>query len=77
MDYTKFLKMRELFAHDELGKYKHFKGGVYEVMDLAFHTETEEPMVVYQDADGIVFVRPYHKFFSTVDGSQRRFTKIK
>ena len=30
------------------GKYRHFKGNEYEVLCVAKHSETEEPMVVYR-----------------------------
>jgi len=30
------------------GRYRHFKGGEYEVRFIARDTETEEPVVVYQ-----------------------------
>lgn len=30
------------------GRYRHFKGGEYEVLFIALDTETEEPVVVYQ-----------------------------
>ena len=29
------------------GQYRHFKGGEYELMGIAKHSETLEPMVVY------------------------------
>ena len=34
------------------GRYRHFKGGEYEVLGLATHSETEEPMVVYRPLYG-------------------------
>ena len=30
------------------GRYRHFKGNEYEVIAIARHSETEEPMVVYK-----------------------------
>ena len=30
------------------GKYRHFKGGEYELVGVARHSETLEPMVVYR-----------------------------
>lgn len=32
----------------KLGKYRHFKGGIFEVIGLARHSETLELMVVYR-----------------------------
>lgn len=31
-----------------LGRYRHFKGKEYEVIGIAAHSETMEPMVVYR-----------------------------
>ena len=40
-------------------KYCHYKGGTYEVISLAQHTETQEKMVVYKSINfGTVYVRP-------------------
>ena len=42
------------------GKYRHFKGGEYELIGIAKHSETLEPMVVYKAlyGDGGLWVRP-------------------
>lgn len=41
-------------------KYQHFKGNLYEVIGIATHSETREPMVVYKAlyGDGGLWVRP-------------------
>ena len=64
-----------------LGKYRHFKGGEYEVIGLARHSETLEPMVVYLSLYGErgLWVRPAQMWNETVerDGkTYRRFTYI-
>ena len=43
-----------------LGRYRHFKGNPYEVIAIALHSETEEPMVVYKALYGEqgIWVRP-------------------
>lgn len=42
------------------GRYRHFKGKEYEVLSIASHSETMEPMVVYRAlyGEGGVWVRP-------------------
>ena len=44
----------------KLGKYRHFKGNEYRVIGIASHSETLEPMVVYQAlyGEGGLWVRP-------------------
>jgi len=44
----------------KLGRYRHFKGKEYRLLYLAQHSETMEPMVVYQAlyGEGGVWVRP-------------------
>jgi hypothetical protein len=51
-----------------LGRYRHYKGGEYEVIGVARHSETHEPLVVYRplyNATGW-WVRPHAMFFETV-----------
>ena len=64
-----------------LGKYRHFKGNEYEVIGMANHSETMEPMVVYRAlyGDGGLWVRPASMWNETIerDGQTfRRFTFI-
>ena len=42
------------------GKYRHFKGNEYELLGIARHSETMEPMVVYRALYGEkgLWVRP-------------------
>ena len=42
------------------GKYRHFKGNLYEVIGIASHSETLDPMVVYRALYGEhgLWVRP-------------------
>ena len=44
----------------EKGIYKHYKGNLYEVIDIANHSETLEKMVVYRAlyGEGELWVRP-------------------
>ena len=51
-----------------LGRYRHYKGGEYEVIGVARHSETLEPLVVYRplyNASGL-WVRPHAMFFGDV-----------
>ena len=51
------------------GRYRHYKGNNYEVIGIARHSETLEPMVVYRAlyGDGGVWVRPAEMWNETVD----------
>lgn len=54
------------------GKYRHFKGKEYEVVDIARHSETLEEVVIYKalyEGDypyGSLWVRPLKMFLETV-----------
>lgn len=50
-------------------RYRHFKGGVYVVTDIAVHSESEEPMVIYKNFNNpdLVWCRPLNMFLSEVD----------
>jgi hypothetical protein len=64
-----------------LGRYRHHKGNEYEVLGIARHSETLEPMVLYRPLDGRAqwWVRPHAMFFEAVEvaGQLRpRFERI-
>ena len=48
--------------------YKHFKGHIIKVLEIAKHTETEELMVIYEhQGTNVIWARPYDMFISKVD----------
>lgn len=49
--------------------YRHFKGDLYLVEDIVYHSETKEKMVLYRAlyGNGNRYVRPYDMFASKVD----------
>ena len=49
--------------------YKHFKGDLYLVLDIAIDSETNKKMVVYRAlySENTLFVRDYDMFLSEVD----------
>jgi hypothetical protein len=63
------------------GRYRHYKGGQYEVVGVARHSETLEPMVIYRplyNQSGL-WIRPHAMFFGQVDFEgkvQPRFAPI-
>lgn len=50
-------------------RYRHFKGGIYLVTDIAVHSETAKLMVIYKtfDEPNLVWARPLDMFLSEVD----------
>lgn len=51
------------------GRYRHYKGRDYDVIGVARHSETMEPVMVYRllYGEGALWVRPYAMFVETVD----------
>jgi len=62
----------------KIGRYRHFKGNEYEVLYLAKHSETLEPMVVYRALYGEhgVWVRPAHMWNETVERDGKTFVRF-
>lgn len=63
-------KTANFYKETMVGKrYRHFKGGIYIVTDIAVHSETEGLMVVYKSFNEptLTWVRPLSMFVSEVD----------
>jgi hypothetical protein len=63
------------------GRYRHYKGGEYDVYGVARHSETEELLVVYRPCYGAreLWVRPLAMFLEYVPvegGDVPRFERI-
>lgn len=64
------------------GIYKHYKGNLYEVLDIATHSETGEKLVVYRALYGEygVWIRPLVMFVEEIEvegGKVKRFELVK
>jgi hypothetical protein len=65
----------------ELGHYRHYKGGEYEVTGVVRHSESLEPLVLYRPLynDSGMWVRPFAMFLEPVQHagrSQPRFSLV-
>lgn len=60
------------------GRYRHYKGNDYLVIDVARHSETEEEMVVYRQDYGErgLWVRPKDMFLETVEVEGREIPRF-
>lgn len=63
------------------GRYRHYKGGEYEVLFIAKNSETLEDTVIYRAlyGEGTVWARPAYMWNETVNvngETVKRFTKI-
>jgi hypothetical protein len=47
-------------------RYRHYKGGIYELVCEAVLEADHTPVMVYRGQDGAVWVRPRSAFFETV-----------
>ncbi len=60
-------------------RFRHYKGGLYELVCEATLESDLTPMIVYRAADGSVWIRPKDVFFQLieVDGKTvQRFTPL-
>lgn len=60
------------------GKYRHFKGNMYEVVGVAKHSETLEEMVVYRAlyGDGSLWVRPASMWDEVIEREGKVFKRF-
>lgn len=60
------------------GKYRHYKGPLYEVIDVARHSETEEELVVYRTlyGDFSLWVRPLEMFTEEIEYEGKRVKRF-
>ena len=57
-----------------LGRYRHYKGGEYELVGVVRHSETLEALALYRplyNTSGL-WVRPYAMFFEEIEHEGRR-----
>lgn len=71
-----------MIKYPEIGKlYKHYKGGIYEVITIAKHSETDEVLVIYKSIHfGIIYARPLAMWFEKITIDEKyeasRFTLL-
>lgn len=60
------------------GRYRHFKGNDYNLLYVARHSETLEPLVVYQAlyGEGGVWVRPAAMWNESVERDGKSFPRF-
>lgn len=57
------------------GIYKHYKGDLYIVEDIAYNSENKEKLVIYRAlyGDNILWARPYNMFFDEVNKNGQKY----
>ena len=64
-----------------VGRYRHYKGHLYDLIGVVRHSETLEPLALYRPllGDSTLWVRPWAMFFETVviaGIEQARFARV-
>ena len=57
------------------GIYRHYKGNLYMVEDIIYHSETGEKMIAYRALydDHKLWCRPYNMFFDEVNKNGQKY----
>lgn len=51
--------------------YRHYKGGLYEFISMAIHSETKEELVIYKSIHyGTVHARPLEQWFQEIPDTE-------
>ena len=60
------------------GRYRHFKGGEYEVLGIARHSETLEEFVVYRAVSGEhgLWIRPAAMFLEEIERDGKKMPRF-
>ena len=58
------------------GVYKHYKGDLYLVEDIGYHSETEEKLVIYRAlyGDNKLWCRPYDMFLEELSSEKQKLS---
>ncbi len=59
-------------------KFRHYKGGLYEILcEAKLESDPSVTMIVYQsDVDGLIWTRPRDVFFETVEHDGKRVPRF-
>ena len=72
------MEYKEAVQTNQPGRYRHCKGNAYEVIGIARHSETEEPMVVYRAlyGEGGLWVRPADMWNEAVERDGKTYKRF-
>lgn len=60
------------------GRYQHFKGNFYELVDIALHSESQDEQVIYRAlyGDKGLWIRPLAMFDETIERDGKRLKRF-
>lgn len=70
-------KVKKIYYPEIGGIYLHYKGGKYEVITIAKHSETDENMVVYKSIHfGSFHVRPLYMWDELIEYKDKKVVRF-